>query len=265
MKKEIRFFEELAAKGHQALNTMLYDGWILRSAKGLTGRANSVLPLYPSTKALEEKVLFCEQWYKKQGLPADFKLTEESQELSDFLSARGYQLVTPTDVMLKKNLASSQASYTDCTFSSSPEEWLTYYFDFEKLTDKAKQKTFREMLSKVLVDTIYASVIHQGKVAACASAAIEEGYALIQNVIVSEAYRGQGLGEKLCRSLIAKTREIGAKSAYLQVVQTNEAAKKLYEKLGFERLYSYWYMKKTDLSKGASIFFKACTSSAEKG
>ena len=90
------------------------------------------------------------------------------------------------------------------------------------------------MLSKVLVDTIYCSVLHEGKMAACASAAIEQGYALIQNVIVNEKFRGLGLGEKLCRALIAKAKEHGAEHAYLQVVQTNEIAARLYEKLGFD-------------------------------
>ena len=65
------------------------------------------------------------------------------------------------------------------------------------------------MLSKVMVDTIYCSVLHEGKVAACASAAIEHGYALIQNVIVKEDMRGLGLGKKLCSALIAKAKEEG--------------------------------------------------------
>lgn len=98
------------------------------------------------------------------------------------------------------------------------------------------------MLSKVMVDTIYCSVLHEGKVAACASAAIEHGYALIQNVIVKEDMRGLGLGKKLCSALIAKAKEEGAGHAYLQVLQNNEVAYKLYEKLGFTKAYGYWYM-----------------------
>ena len=33
----------------------------------------------------------------------------------------------------------------------------------------------------------------------------------------------------------------GARTAYLQVVQGNTAAIRLYESLGYRRLYSYWY------------------------
>ena len=41
-----------------------------------------------------------------------------------------------------------------------------------------------------------------------------------------------------------KSQKEGAHHSYLQVVQTNDIAVNLYKKLGFEKLYSYWYMKK---------------------
>ena len=130
-------------------------------------------------------------------------------------------------------------------FSEEPtEDWLNSYFPFEALTDELKQKTFRQMLSKVMVKTIYCSLLKDGKIVACASAAIERGYMLLQNVVVSPDCRGQGLGKILCKSLILKARESGAEYSYLQVLQTNEVAVKLYKSLGYQKEYSYWYMKK---------------------
>ena len=41
--------------------------------------------------------------------------------------------------------------------------------------------------------------------------------------------------------MIGKAREQGARYAYLQVVQSNSVAVHLYEKLGYRKLYSYWY------------------------
>ena len=243
-KEEIRFLEEIAANGHVALNTMQYDGWIMRFSNGYTGRANSISVLYPSTIPLEEKIDYCEKCYAKQGLPANFKLTEGDEKLSDMLAKRGYKVVTPTDIMILDNLQNGDDQlYKDCCFSDKPDDWLPYYFKYENITDKAKQETFRQILSKVLVDTIYCSVLYEGKIVACASTAIEQGYALIHNVIVDANARGHGLGEKLCRALIAKAKEHGAEHAYLQVVQTNEIAMNLYKKLGFKKAYSYWYMK----------------------
>ena len=100
MNEQIQKFEEMCLNGHVALNTLLYDGWILKFSEGYTGRANSVSVLYPSFKTFEEKVPFCEQAYKKQGLPCLFKITEIDSELNDFLAKRGYEAVTPTDLMV---------------------------------------------------------------------------------------------------------------------------------------------------------------------
>ena len=53
-----------------------------------------------------------------------------------------------------------------------------------------------------------------------------------------------GLGQKVCSAILAKACQTGAHHSYLQVLQSNEPAIHIYKKLGFEKLYSYWYMKK---------------------
>ena len=68
MNKKVKFFEEIGANGHVALNNLLYDGWILRFSNGYTRRANSVSVIYPSQLSPEEKVPVCEEYYKRQGL-----------------------------------------------------------------------------------------------------------------------------------------------------------------------------------------------------
>ena len=247
MDTRIRFLEETASNGHVALNVMQYDGWLLRFSGGHTGRANSISVLYPSEKTLAEKVAHCEECYAKQGLPALFKLTDCDTALCEYLQQRGYTVVTPTDVMiLDTDSAELQADPDGCVFSSEPSGWLPVYFSLEGLTDPRRQDLFRRMVSKVLADTIYCTLLQDGKAVACASVASEQGYALLQNVIVHPDCRGKGLGEKLCRAVIGKAREQGARYAYLQVVQTNEAAMNLYRKLGFRKVYTYRYLKQPD-------------------
>lgn len=46
---EHKTIEELSLSHWQPLSTLLYDGWVLRFAKGYTKRANSVQPIYDST------------------------------------------------------------------------------------------------------------------------------------------------------------------------------------------------------------------------
>ena len=246
--EKIHFFEEMSMNGHVALNSLYYDGWILRFSNGYTTRANSVSVIYPSKLSFEEKVPVCEEYYKKQKLPCQFKITEIDTDLNKYLDEHGYQSVSETDLMslkLSDIKFSLENESIDCEFTETPtEEWLNSYFPFEALTDELKQKTFRQMLSKVMVKTIYCSLLKDGKIIACASAAIERGYMLLQNVVVSPDCRGQGLGKLLCKSLILKAREYGAEYSYLQVLQTNEVAVKLYKSLGYEKEYSYWYMKK---------------------
>ena len=176
---KIRFFEEISSNAHVALNILQYDGWIMRFANGHTNRANSVSVIYPSTISFDIKVPYCEEIYKNVGLPCVFKLTEEDNELNKYLEAHGYEAVTPTDVMIL-DLKDRTFQKEECVFSKEPtEEWLRAYFTFEGIADITRQETFRQMLSKVLVDTIYCSVIKDGEVVACASAAMEQGLCLI--------------------------------------------------------------------------------------
>jgi ribosomal protein S18 acetylase RimI-like enzyme len=58
--------------------------------------------------------------------------------------------------------------------------------------------------------------------------------AYIEDVIVDEAYRGQGLGEKLVRALIETAKQKGVRSITLTSRSERVAAHKLYEKLGFK-------------------------------
>ena len=253
MKEQIQKFEEMCLNGHVALNSFFYDGWILKFSEGYTGRANSVSPLYPSSKPIAEKVAFCEDMYKKQGLPCQFKLTELDTELNDFLAERGYKVVTPTDLMVcdygcpvkpdNDTKSPENDAKIEYIFSTSPDEWLPVFFKVHEINDAHDQDVYTRMIEKILVDTIYCILLYDGKPVACSSVAIENGYALLQNVIVSSELRGHGLGKKVCSAILEKARETGAQHAYLQVVQTNNVAVNLYKKLGFEKIYSYWYMK----------------------
>ena len=77
----IQTIEELSMNAWPALQTMLYDGWVLRFANGYTRRANSVIPLYLSERETVEKIKVCEKVYKDQGLATTFKMTAESHPL----------------------------------------------------------------------------------------------------------------------------------------------------------------------------------------
>lgn len=243
MENKICFFEELSLNGHCALKVQFYDGWIIRSNEGFTKRANSVSPLYPSTIDTEVKIEHCEEFYKKEGLPCIFKLTDKDTELDKMLKARGYETVDPTDIMTLP-LDSSRADIGEeyVSFDRPEKEWLDAYCTYENSTDK--QELIKKMFSLVTVDTVYGAIKKDGKIVSCASAAIERGHVLIQNVVTDPGNRRKGYGEKVCSYLMSEAAQKGAHTAYLQVVRSNSGAYKLYEKLGYKKIYTYHYMVK---------------------
>jgi len=59
--------------------------------------------------------------------------------------------------------------------------------------------------------------------------------AVIEDVIVDETARGQGIGEALVQQLLDIAREKGAKGVSLTSNPKREAANRLYQRLGFKR------------------------------
>ncbi|MSU73876.1 GNAT family N-acetyltransferase [Candidatus Kaiserbacteria bacterium] len=57
----------------------------------------------------------------------------------------------------------------------------------------------------------------------------------IEEVVVSEAYRGQGIGRKLLELIIEEARKARTKQLYLTSRDGRAAANSLYQKLGFEK------------------------------
>lgn len=245
MNSKIRFFEELAFNSHRALNTELYDGWVLRAANGYTNRANSVGLLYASTIQEDEKIAYCEEFYFKKKQNSVFKLTDGC-ELDAILEKKGYEYVTPTDCMLVdlneySYQTNKNADVNVMITSNLTEEWLQAFYQLESISDERTRKTALQMLQKVENDTLYCRIEKDGKAVACASAVIERGYMALLNVIVDETYRGKHFGELLCTSILQAAKERGAHTGYLQVVQGNAPAENLYYKLGYRKIYSYWY------------------------
>ena len=243
MKKySIRYLEEISFNAHPSLQTQYYDGWILRFANGYSSRANSVNVIYPSTIDIKEKIEECEKRYFKCGLPCIFKVTDENADmLEGLLKDRGYEILTPTDVMIL-DMNDKQFPLGDCIVSENvTDEWLDTYFTLEKYTNQGTRDTVTQIRNMIQNDTLYCIIKEDGKNIACASAVIENGYVYIANVIVDEMHRGKGYGRMLCETLLEKAKNKGGHTAYLQVIQSNQIAMNMYKKLGFEKVYSYWY------------------------
>jgi len=244
MKYDIILLEELSMNAHPALQTQLYDGWVLRFSNGYTSRANSVSLLYPSGLPLDEKVDHCEQIYASQGLPTIFKLIDGAPAgLEALLRTRGYEAISPSCMFAcDAPPALKIHSGVEITRSFDPQ-WKQDYFRLNG-TDPALTETASAMMDHIQGNVFCAKITVGGEAVACGLCVEERGTAGLFDIIVSAAHRGLGLGHALCLALLSEAAANGAKSFYLQVFANNAPAIALYHKLGFSRRYNYLYMKK---------------------
>ena len=244
MTEKILLYEELSLNALPALQTQFYDGWVLRytSGYGYTSRANSVNILYPSKIDISAKVVECEKRYFGQGLPMIFKITDGTDsEFDQFLDKQGYMVANPTYMMVA-DIAANYNEFNECILKDCiDEEWMHDYFALSKYVEPQKISIAKQVFANIKVAVFCCRIIKAGSTVACGLCVVERGYAGLFNIVVDEAHRGNGYGQKVCEALISAAKTNGAQTSYLQVVQDNFVAVNLYKKLGFNTLYSYWY------------------------
>ena len=92
MATELLALERIGFDIWRAPDTDELDGWRLRFAHGVTGRANSVWPNGDGAMPLETKLERVEAWYAARGFPARYQVTAAARPpaLAEALAARGY-------------------------------------------------------------------------------------------------------------------------------------------------------------------------------
>jgi ribosomal protein S18 acetylase RimI-like enzyme len=225
------------------LQTLLYDGWVIRLAKGYTRRANSVYPLYVSTLDPHEKIAASEGLYEQAGQRAVFKLTEAAlpPALDEILAERGYQREAPTSVQTlalagPKLPASGQTTMAEAV----TEDWLADYCRLNAI-DERHRPAMRAMLGNIQPAHAFASLREGGDVVACGLVVVDQGYAGLHDIVTHPAHRNRGHGRQLVIDLLAWARARGAQAGWLGVMLDNDPAVRLYRRAGFQEQYRYWY------------------------
>ncbi len=242
-----RHIEEASLNAWPALQTHLYDGWLVRFANGYTKRANSVTPLYPGQIDLDSKIDWCEELYRQQNLPPVFRLPTflRTGEIDGRLARRGYKKIDTTSVQVL-DLSDYFAQLSPRVFilpgRSGLEAWLSA---FHRMTGanpaRADSDTHRQMLNNILGQKCFMTLHVENEVVACGMAVASNDLVGIFDVIVAPEHRRQGYGQEIMESLLDWAVNQNASYAYLQVVATNQPALNLYTKLNFTELYRYWY------------------------
>jgi ribosomal protein S18 acetylase RimI-like enzyme len=240
---EIRHLDQIGLRALPALETVHYDGWLLRFANGFTGRANSVNPLLSSSLPVEEKIAHCEREYAARGIGIRFRLTDAMQPagLENVLEAHGYHDVfNETDVQvcdLQANPVQRSASFHGST-TLNPA-WLEAYRSMNHVAE-ADAQTLYTMLTQIQTPIFCGWIRDQ----AVGLAVLDGQWVGLFDIVVAPQARRQGLGRELVSSLMAWGSEQGARYAYLQVTAANTPARALYAQLGYHSRYRYWYRRK---------------------
>ncbi len=242
----IRYVEEVSMNALPSLQTLHDDGWVLRFANGYTRRANSVYALYPPTKAIDEKIDFCERMYRSQRLNTVFKMTKATcpPDLDSILADHGYQTDASTSVQLLNLTDWGGKAASEVSLSADPTEaWLAAYSGMNNVQPGGRT-TLEQILRSILSQKRFASITVEGQIIACGLGVLQDELIGLYDIVTDPGLRRQGYGYRLIETLLEWGRHAGAQRSYLQVMSNNPPALALYAKLGFREAYQYWYRAK---------------------
>ncbi|MFC8297076.1 GNAT family N-acetyltransferase [Micromonospora orduensis] len=214
--------------------------WLLRSAEGWTGRANSALPVGDPDRPLPAAVDAVERWYAEQGQPAMINTplplaAPVGAELDD----RGWGSRPPTLVQtVPLPLAGPTYASVAVELATAPsEEWLAIAAGRKGgLPDAARHVL--TAVEQVRFAHVYAdgTLVATGRGTVTGEGRRWLGLSLIE---VVPAARRQGLARRVIHALADWGVSAGATHAFLQVEQRNTAAVTLYRTLGFTTHHTY--------------------------
>ncbi|SFH60476.1 Acetyltransferase (GNAT) family protein [Lachnospiraceae bacterium NLAE-zl-G231] len=271
-------YEELTLNAFPVLHTEVYDGWILRFSGGEGYQGNCISPLYLSTRAYEDKIDYCENKFREKGLPCVFKMTPNvPAALDQQLAMRQYELEDKTYIMecsltSEDSLSSEEAQVLP---SASPtgedgaqennilakteirlsreidDSWLEAFLTLEGMDKDICLETARAMLNAIR-KPVYCAALYEnetshgskadcGRIVGCGLGVVEDNKIGIYDIRVESSFRQNGIGARICRAIMEEGKKEGAQKAFLHVSASNRPAVRLYQGLGFEEAYTYWY------------------------
>jgi ribosomal protein S18 acetylase RimI-like enzyme len=239
----IQRIEEISMNAWPTLQTIHYDGWIIRLAEGVTKRSNSINLLYESKLEINSKIDFCEKLYSSRNIPVCFKLTKIAQpkDIEKILNSRGYEhdLNLSVQLMNINNLIpdfNKKANISEMT----DDRWLDSYLKMNQM-DLSTRSEYKKILDQIILPKSLLTVKSNGLVIGCGLGVVEDTYLGLYDIVIDKKYRNQGFGKMIIDNLLKWGSSKGAEIAYLQVLTDNAPAIRMYEKLGFKEVYKYWY------------------------
>jgi N-acetylglutamate synthase len=231
-----RRIEEASLNAWPALQQILFDGWLLRFAKGYTKRANSVNPLFDSHLSAEEKIALCERFYAEKEQPTIFRLTPFASpaDLDQILERHRYRRIDLTHVQHRdlRGQAIPQEPSVKLR-NETVDNWLDTFCRLSA-APRVKHQTHQEILEAIPAKRLLAVLTDSDTIVACGLGVLEHDYFGLFDLVTDLQQRNKGYGAKLVLSMLRWAQEHVAAHVYLQVMNSNAPARDLYAKLGFE-------------------------------
>lgn len=248
---QIQQLETFAANAWPAAEIVNVAGWRLRFADGVTRRANSVWPNAATGELpVAEKVAAVETFYRDRALPARYQMSPAAQpgDLDDYLAARGYAAVAHTAVqaaLITTILAKTPPLRLHPEFvievsEEFDESWFAAYAAFAE-ESPAGLPTRAAIIQRIAAPVGFALLRINDQSAAVGLGVVEAGWLGIFCMGTAPAFRRRGAARAILRTLAIWAQMQGAEAAYLQVMDSNAAARPLYASIGFQTLYQYHY------------------------
>ncbi len=238
--------EQVAANAWIAHDTERLGGWLLRANNGVTRRANSVLPIGPPVLPLDEVIEKVIDFYKERNLLPRFQMSEASKpiELDRDLSERGFSVGLQVELHTAAiNHLVKKESVIDVLISNRiTDSWMSVYSESSGY-DASTMETRKDLMNRTSLHKVFALARINREPVGVGFGVVEDKWLGLFNVAVHPSMRGKGVAQAVNIALAKWGHQRNARSAYLQVESENLPALKLYNKLGFHHVYTYWYRK----------------------
>ncbi|WP_157959920.1 GNAT family N-acetyltransferase [Devosia submarina] len=227
-----------------ALEEAADGGWTARFAHGYTKRANSVHCLDPADDGrAQQRITALAELYRARDLRPVFRVTPlAGPGIVAALDEMGWDVYEPSLVLgmelsKRQRLVSALTKY----FEPSDPEWRQVQADLAGYSAQTRN-VLGQILDRITVPACGIVVYDDSYQPAGAALAVNaQNCAVLLNVVVDPAKRGEGFGRAVMHAGLNWTSQMGASYAAIQVLANNKVALGLYRSLGFEQIYEYHY------------------------
>ena len=244
MTGHIRRLEQIGHAAWPSLEDEWLNGWLLRAGGGVTRRSNSANPVDDSWDDLDTQIRQVEAWFSERGLPVIVRLTTAADpDIDRRLDARGYSRDLGAIIMTRPIAGLASAATENVQLATEPSpQWLDAAAR-EPGRGGAKRTVLARLLDRIFQPAAYAGTGTDELDAIGLGVVVDDHLSLFMMRTEPHARR-RGLARAVAAALARWGSDRGTTETFLQVHPANTPAIALYESLGFDRQYEYWYREK---------------------